>query len=136
MARRLPEPAFAALLLAPAALLLGLVVVVPLGRLLYLSLHELQLTRPNAGLPFVGLRNFGDAWDDPRFWGALRNTLVCHRRHRAGGRAGGPGPGAARRPAAPLALAGPPRPAAALGAAAGVLGPDLRLVLRHASTAS
>lgn len=76
MARRLPEPAFAALLLAPAALLLGAVVLVPIGRLLYLSLHELQLTSPAAGAPFVGLRNFADAWDDPRFWGALRNTLV------------------------------------------------------------
>src|ERR687884_846779 len=76
MARRLPEPALAALLLAPAALLVSVVVLVPIGRLLYLSLHELQLTRPNAGTPFVGLRNFADAWDDPRFWDALRNTLV------------------------------------------------------------
>lgn len=72
----LSEPAFGALLLAPAVLLLALVVVVPIGRLFWLSLHTLRLAEPWAGQPFVGLLNYRDVLADPRFWDALRNTAI------------------------------------------------------------
>ena len=75
-ARGLSEAAFGALLLLPAALLLALVVVVPIGRLVWLSLHSLRLSEPWAGQPFVGLLNYQDVLADPRFWDALANTAI------------------------------------------------------------
>jgi multiple sugar transport system permease protein len=74
--RGLSEAAFGALLLLPAALLLALVVVVPIGRLVWLSLHSLRLSEPWAGQPFVGLLNYQDVLADPRFWDALANTGI------------------------------------------------------------
>jgi multiple sugar transport system permease protein len=74
--RGLSEGAFGALLLLPAALLLALVVVVPIGRLVWLSLHSLRLSEPWAGQPFVGLLNYQDVVADPRFWDALANTAI------------------------------------------------------------
>jgi multiple sugar transport system permease protein len=75
-AQGLSEAAFGALLLLPAALLLALVVVVPIGRLVWLSLHSLRLSEPWAGQPFVGLLNYQDVLADPRFWDALANTTI------------------------------------------------------------
>jgi multiple sugar transport system permease protein len=75
-AQGLSEAAFGALLLLPAALLLALVVVVPIGRLACLSLHSLRLLEPWAGQPFVGLLNYQDVLADPRFWDALANTGI------------------------------------------------------------
>jgi multiple sugar transport system permease protein len=75
-AQGLSEAAFGALLLLPAALLLALVVVVPIGRLVCLSLHSLRLSEPWAGQPFVGLLNYQDVLADPRFWDALANTGI------------------------------------------------------------
>jgi multiple sugar transport system permease protein len=74
--RGLSEATFGALLLLPAALLLALVVVVPIGRLVWLSLHSLRLSEPWAGQPFVGLLNYQDVLADPRFWDALANTTI------------------------------------------------------------
>jgi multiple sugar transport system permease protein len=78
MARSWRDPSEAALarvLLAPAFLLLALIVVYPVGRLLVTSLYELSLT---SGVPakFVGLENFSLVIDDPVFWTALWNTLL------------------------------------------------------------
>ena len=70
------DTALAVLLLAPAASLLGLIVLFPIGRLLWLSLHTLRLSQPWAGQPFVGLLNYQDLWADPRFWDSLSNTLI------------------------------------------------------------
>lgn len=69
------EATLAKWLLAPAFLLLGLIVVYPVGRLLVTSVYELSLT---SGLPakFVGLDNFVLMLDDPVFWTALWNTLL------------------------------------------------------------
>ncbi len=65
----------ARVLLAPAFLLLGLIVVYPVGRLLYTSLQDLSLT---SGVPatYVGLDNFVLMVDDPVFWTALWNTIL------------------------------------------------------------
>jgi ABC-type sugar transport system permease subunit len=70
------DTALAALLLAPAAALLGLVVVFPIARLVWLSFHTLRLSEPWAGQPFVGLLNYRDLWADPRFWDSLANTAL------------------------------------------------------------
>lgn len=63
-------------MLAPAALLLGLVVVYPVCRLLVTSFHQLdQGTRPETA-PFVGFENYAFAFQDERFWGATLNTVL------------------------------------------------------------
>ncbi len=68
------EKTLGALLLAPAFLLLALIVVYPIGKLIYNSLFELKIG-PTAGA-FLGLANFRDVWMDPTFWNATRNTLL------------------------------------------------------------
>jgi multiple sugar transport system permease protein len=65
----------AVLLLAPTVLLLGLIVVYPIGKLLYNSLFEIRLSGGDA-IQFVGLRNFADALQDPDVWNATKNTLL------------------------------------------------------------
>lgn len=69
------EATLARILLAPAFLLLGLIVIYPVGRLLWTSLYELSLT---SGLPrrFIGLENYRSVLDDPVFAEALVNTLL------------------------------------------------------------
>ena len=54
-----PETWVAAAFVAPAALVILLIVVVPLGRALWMSLFDIQLTRPGVE-PFVGLGNYID----------------------------------------------------------------------------
>ncbi len=64
----------APLLVGPAVLFVLILVGVPLGYAVYLSLTDAiagQLTGP-----FVGLDNFINAWDDPNFVRALRNTIL------------------------------------------------------------
>ncbi|HEU0222478.1 MAG TPA: sugar ABC transporter permease [Paracoccaceae bacterium] len=69
------ERILGAMLLAPAALLLSLIIVYPVGRLIWTSLHNLSLT---SGLPaeFIGLENFRLMWDDPVFWQTTWNTVL------------------------------------------------------------
>jgi len=63
-------------MLAPAAALLGLIVVFPVGRLIVTSLYQLdQGTRPE-NAPFVGLENYAFALADDRFWGATWHTAL------------------------------------------------------------
>jgi multiple sugar transport system permease protein/N,N'-diacetylchitobiose transport system permease protein len=64
----------AAAFVAPAALVIVLVVVVPLGRALWMSLFNIQLTRPGVE-PFVGLANYTAQLTSPRFWGATFRAL-------------------------------------------------------------
>lgn len=65
----------AVLLLAPAAILLALIIVYPVGRLIYTSFFNLSLI---SGLPaeFVGLENFQLMLDDPIFWQTTSNTIL------------------------------------------------------------
>lgn len=77
--RSLADPSdgqLAVLLLLPAALLLGLIVVYPIGRLLYNAFFDIRLSGGDAVPAFVGLRNFIDVLHDPDFWNATRNTLL------------------------------------------------------------
>ena len=64
------------LLLTPVALLLAIVVLYPVGQLVYSSFFTIRLTEPWLGTPFVGFDNYMKAWEDERFWGALTNTLL------------------------------------------------------------
>jgi multiple sugar transport system permease protein len=74
--RDLSERALAAVMLAPAALLLAIVVVYPIATLLWTSLTGVDQANPGAGAQFVGLRNYLAAFDDDRFWSSSWHTLL------------------------------------------------------------
>jgi len=69
------ERVLALVLLAPAALLLALIVVYPIGRLVYNSFFDLRLSGGQAA-PFVAFDNYVLALQDREFWGALANTAL------------------------------------------------------------
>jgi multiple sugar transport system permease protein/N,N'-diacetylchitobiose transport system permease protein len=69
-----PETWVAAAFVAPAALVVLLIVVVPLARALWMSLFHIVLTRPGIE-PFVGLDNYIEQLTSPDFWGATGRAL-------------------------------------------------------------
>ncbi|WP_422387350.1 carbohydrate ABC transporter permease [Agrobacterium vaccinii] len=71
----LSDRSLAVLLLAPAALLLALIIVYPVCRLIYTSFFSLSLT---SGLPaaFVGFENYQLMIEDPVFWETTWNTVL------------------------------------------------------------
>jgi ABC-type sugar transport system permease subunit len=75
---RLADPSertLAMLMLAPAVLLLLLVVAYPVGRLIIDSFYDIRITRGT--LPrFIGLDNYAYAMGDVLFWHALKNTMI------------------------------------------------------------
>jgi multiple sugar transport system permease protein/N,N'-diacetylchitobiose transport system permease protein len=64
----------AAAFIAPAALVILLVVVVPLARAAWMSLFDISLVRSGQE-PFVGLRNYVDQLTSPDFWAATGRAL-------------------------------------------------------------
>jgi ABC-type sugar transport system permease subunit len=64
----------AAAFVAPAALVIVLIVLVPLGRALWMSLFDIRLTRPGVE-PFVGLGNYLEQLTSGDFWGATGRAL-------------------------------------------------------------
>jgi multiple sugar transport system permease protein len=71
----LSERALGALLLAPAALLLLVIVVYPIATLFWNSLHGVDNANPAAGEQWVGLKNYLNAFEDDRFWSSLWHTV-------------------------------------------------------------
>jgi multiple sugar transport system permease protein len=72
----LSERALGALLLAPAALLLLVVVIYPVATLLWNSLHTADPNNPQARELWAGLGNYARAFDDGRFWRSTLNTVL------------------------------------------------------------
>jgi ABC-type sugar transport system permease subunit len=64
----------AAAFVAPAALVIILVVLIPLGRALWMSLFDIRLTRPGVE-PFVGLGNYLEQLTSGDFWAATSRAL-------------------------------------------------------------
>ena len=64
------------MLLMPAFLLLALIVVYPIGKLIFNSFFDLRLSGGGGGLKFVGLENYAMVLDDKAFWNATRNTVL------------------------------------------------------------
>lgn len=60
---------------APAVLLIGAVMLVPLLIGITYAFHDVRLLDPLSG-DFVGLDHFRELWADPAFWNALRNTAT------------------------------------------------------------
>lgn len=75
---RLRDPSdrtLAVLMLAPAFLLLALIVVYPIGRLLWNSFFDLRLSGGGEA-KFVGFENYLLVLTDKDFWNATRNTVL------------------------------------------------------------
>jgi ABC-type sugar transport system permease subunit len=64
----------AAAFVAPAALVIVLIVLIPLGRALWMSLFDIRLTRPGVE-PFVGLGNYLEQLTSGDFWAATWRAL-------------------------------------------------------------
>jgi ABC-type sugar transport system permease subunit len=72
--RRRADRTAGPLFLLPSAAALGVFVIYPIARSLWMSLHDWSMFQ--AVHPFVGLSNFSELLGDPRFWNALSNTAV------------------------------------------------------------
>jgi len=69
------EKTLGVLLLAPAFLLLALIVVYPIGKLVWNSFFDMRLSG-GSGARFVGFENYVMVWQDPDFWNATGNTVL------------------------------------------------------------
>ena len=69
------EKTLGVLLLAPAFLLLAMIVVYPIGKLIVNSFYDLRLSG-GVGAKFVGLENYALVLADVDFWNATKNTLL------------------------------------------------------------
>jgi len=79
MIERLRDPSeksLGAMLLAPAFLLLLLIVVYPIGTLIFNSFFDLRLSGGSGGFKFVGVENYLMVLKDPDFWNATGNTVL------------------------------------------------------------
>lgn len=72
----LSEHVLGVLLLAPAAVLLLVIVVYPIATLFFDSLHSVDNANPGAGARFAGLANYARAFADERFWHSTWNTVL------------------------------------------------------------
>jgi ABC-type sugar transport system permease subunit len=69
------EKTLGVLLLAPAFILLALIVVYPIGKLIFNSFFDLRLSG-GTGARFVGLENYVLVFQDVDFWNATKNTVL------------------------------------------------------------
>ena len=69
------EKTLGVMLLAPAFLLLALIVVYPIGKLIFNSFFDLRLSG-GTGARFVGLDNYVLVFADADFWNATKNTVL------------------------------------------------------------
>lgn len=74
-ARDPDERTLGVMLLAPAFLLLAMIVVYPIGKLLWNSFFDLRLSG-GGGARFVGFENYLMVLQDKDFWGATKNTVL------------------------------------------------------------
>ncbi len=71
--RRRHDNLTAYLFLLPACVLLGVFVVYPVGRLLWVSFNQWNVLKDE--MTFVGSANYRAVLRQPEFWQALRNTF-------------------------------------------------------------
>ena len=69
------EKTLGVMLLAPAFLLLALIVVYPIGKLIWNSFYDLRLSG-GGGIKFVGFENYLLVFKDADFWNAAKNTVL------------------------------------------------------------
>ncbi len=64
------------MLLAPAFILLALIVVYPIGKLIFNSFFDLRLSGGSGAYKFVGVENYLMVFKDHDFWNATKNTVL------------------------------------------------------------
>jgi len=62
-------------LIIPAMLVVFGLILIPILRALWMSLHIIDLTRPAIGQPFVGLGNYVEILSDKYFWASIGRTF-------------------------------------------------------------
>jgi multiple sugar transport system permease protein len=70
------ERTLGVMLLAPAFLLLALIVVYPIGKLIWNSFLDLRLSGAGSAGKFVGFENYVLVFTDRDFWNATKNTVL------------------------------------------------------------
>lgn len=65
----------ALVLILPPALFLLSFTLYPILRVFWMSLHQISVSEPWLGKPFIGFDNYIQAFHDGRFWNSLRFTL-------------------------------------------------------------
>ena len=70
------EVGLAAVLMAPALLIMAAVTLYPLLQSFWISLHGLNLLRPQEASPFLGLDNYRFILADSAFWNSVRVTVI------------------------------------------------------------
>lgn len=63
------------IMMAPAIIMLLIIAVYPVLRTFWLSLHEMVLTDPGSGYPFIGLENYIEIFKDERALASILFTL-------------------------------------------------------------
>lgn len=63
------------IMMAPAIIVLAVVAVYPIIRTFWLSLHEMVLTNPGSGFPFIGVDNYIKIFEDSRSINSIIFTL-------------------------------------------------------------
>lgn len=63
-----------ALYVTPSLVVMSLVILVPLVFIVYLSFQDIRLGARTAS--FIGFENYAKSLSNPRFWNALKNTLM------------------------------------------------------------
>ncbi len=64
------------LLLAPAFVLLALIVAYPIGKLIFNSFFDLRLSGGGGAATFIGFENYALVLADAEFWNAAKNTVL------------------------------------------------------------
>ena len=70
------EKTLGILLLAPAFILLAVIVAYPIGKLIFNSFFDLRLSGGAEGFKYVGVANYRDVFQDADFWNATKNTIL------------------------------------------------------------
>lgn len=74
--RRLSDNTLALLLITPPITFLLLFTLYPIIRVFWMSLHQISVTQPWLGTPFVGFDNYIQAFHDTRFWHSTGFTIA------------------------------------------------------------
>lgn len=69
------EKRLAWLLILPSFFVVFVLVLIPIVRAAWMSVHRVDLRRPALGTPFIGLGNYLDVVQEPYFWASISRTL-------------------------------------------------------------
>ncbi|MEH7495641.1 carbohydrate ABC transporter permease [Neobacillus niacini] len=63
------------IMMSPAIIILLIIAVYPIVRTFWISLHEMVLTDPGSGFPFIGIENYTKLFQDPRALASIAFTF-------------------------------------------------------------